>query len=190
MIDIDIQQELQYELLDDEKLLWTGRPGTGIIFRKIDIFLIPFSLFWFGALLIGMITIIITTSPNSSTPWPIFLFFIPFFLAGCFITFGRFLIDKRRRANTIYGITDNRIIIKSGIFSKKINSFNIKTLSNLSVDEKPDGSGNIIFAQNDFVFGIMSGIIWQGMGTRFTPRFELIEHVRDVYSMILKLQRV
>jgi hypothetical protein len=45
MIDIDIRKELQYELIDDEKLIWTGRPGLGIIFRKIDIFLIPFSVF-------------------------------------------------------------------------------------------------------------------------------------------------
>jgi hypothetical protein len=189
MIDIDIQQELQYELLDDEKLVWTGRPGTGIIFRKIDIFLIPFSIFWFGAILFGMFGVSNSTSQNSNPHWQIFLFFIPFLFAGCYITFGRFLTDKRRRANTIYGITDNRIIIKSGIFSKKINSFNIRTLSNLSIDEKSDGSGSIIFGQNDFIFGMMSGMIWQGMGTRFTPRFELIENVRNVYGMILKLQR-
>jgi hypothetical protein len=130
-----------------------------------------------------------SASRNSHVPWPIFLFFVPFLVAGCYITFGRFLIDKRRRANTIYGITDNRIIIRSGVFSKKVNSFNIKTLSNLSVNAKPDGSGNILFSQGDFVFGMMSGMIWQGMGTRFVPRFELIEEVRNVYNTILKLQR-
>lgn len=189
MIDIDIQQELQYELIDDEKLIWTGRPGLGIIFRKIDIFLIPFSVFWFGMILFVIFGATASASKSPDVPWPIFLFFIPFLVAGCYITFGRFWLDKRRRANTIYGITDNRIIIRSGVFSKKVNSFNIKTLSNLSVDEKPDGSGNIIFSQGDFVFGMMSGMIWQGMGTRFVPRFELIGDVRNVYNIILKIQR-
>jgi hypothetical protein len=33
-------------------------------------------------------------------------------------------------------------------------------------DEKSDRNGNIIFSQGDFVFGMISGMIWQGMGTR------------------------
>jgi len=189
MIDLDIQQELQYELVDDEKLIWTGRPGLGMIFRKIDWFLIPFSVIWFGGVLLAMIAMVFSTSDNQSPPFPVFLFFIPFLLIGSFITFGRFLIDKRRRANTIYAITSDRIIIKSGMFSKKVNSFNIKTLSNLSVDEKSDGTGSIAFGQNNFMFGMMSGMMWQGMGTRFVPSFELIEDVRNVYNIILKLQR-
>jgi hypothetical protein len=163
MIDIDIQQELQYELVDDEKLVWTGRPGTGIIFRKIDFFLIPFSVLWFGVFLVAIIGAVLSPSDNQALPWPVFLFFIPFLLMGCFITFGRFLIDKRRRANTIYAITSDRIIIKSGVFSKKVNSFNIKTLSNLSVDEKSDGTGTIAFGQNNFMFGMMSGMMMQGV---------------------------
>ena len=109
MIDIDIQQELQYELIDDEKLVWTGRPGTGIIFRKIDIFLIPFSLIWFGMILFVIFGVSTSPSENSNTPWPVFLFLIPFLFAGCYVTFGRFLIDKRRRANTVYGITNDTL---------------------------------------------------------------------------------
>jgi len=189
MIDIDIQQELQYELIDDEKLIWTGRPGTGIIFRKIDIFFIPISILWFGMMLVGLIGAATAPSDNSTLPWPIYLFFIPFLFVGCYITFGRFLVDKRRRANTVYGITNDRIIIRSGVFSKKVNSFNIKTLSNLSVDEKSDGTGNIVFSQNNFMFGMMGGMMMQGMGTRFVPSFEQIGDVRNVYSIILKLQR-
>jgi hypothetical protein len=189
MIDIDIQQELQYELIDDEKLVWTGRPGTGIIFRKIDLFFIPISILWFGMMLVGLIGAATAPSDNSTLSWPIYLFFIPFLFVGCYITFGRFLVDKRRRANTVYGITNDRIIIRSGVFSKKINSFNIKTLSNLSVDEKSDGTGNIMFGQNNLMFGMMGGMMMQGMGTRFVPSFEQIGDVRNVYSIILKLQR-
>ncbi len=68
MIDIDIQQELQYELIDDEKLIWTGRPGLGIIFRKIDIFLIPFSVFWFGMVLFAIFGVSASSPKNSDVP--------------------------------------------------------------------------------------------------------------------------
>jgi len=181
MIDIDIQQELQYELIDNEKLVWTGRPRRGIVFRMADIFIIPFSLFWFG-----MFIVIATTSVNSDMPAPAMVMFIPFLLAGFYITIGRFWVDIRRRANTIYAITDNRIIIRSGIFSKRTNSFNIKTLQNLSISEKSDGSGTISLAQSE-LFGMMYGP-WQAFN-RFSPRLESIENVKEVYGLILKLQR-
>ena len=32
----------------DEKLLWSGKPRSGIVFRTCDIFMIPFSLMWGG----------------------------------------------------------------------------------------------------------------------------------------------
>ena len=184
MIDIDIQRELRYELIENEKLLWTGRPQTGLIFRKTDIFLIPFSLFWCGIVLIAVFSI-----GTSDAPFPVFLFFIPFLVMGCYVTFGRFIIDSRRRANTIYGITDNRIIIRSGIFSKRVNSLNIRTLSDISIEEKSDGSGDILLGPNNYIFGMMTGMMWQGGGGRFSSRLESIADVKSVYSLILKLQR-
>ena len=43
-MDINATTELQQHLDNNEKLVWTGRPKTGIVFRTADIFLIPFSL--------------------------------------------------------------------------------------------------------------------------------------------------
>ncbi len=39
---------IQSELTSGESILWAGQPNSGVIFRKDDIFLIPFSLFWGG----------------------------------------------------------------------------------------------------------------------------------------------
>ena len=106
MIDIDIRQELQYELIDDEKLIWTGRPGLGIIFRKIDIFLIPFSVFWFGMMLFIIFGAATSASQNSDVPWPIFLFFYSIFSGRTLRYFWK--VFDRQVSQGKYDLWNNR----------------------------------------------------------------------------------
>ena len=47
-------------------------PGMGIIFTKIDLVIIPFSLVWFGMMLIVMFGASTLASENAR--WPVFLF--------------------------------------------------------------------------------------------------------------------
>ena len=44
----DPEYELRTLLDTNEKLVWSGYPRKGLIFRTADIFLIPFSLLWCG----------------------------------------------------------------------------------------------------------------------------------------------
>lgn len=44
MTNYEIENELRPDLGSDEKLVWTGKPKTGIVFRSSDVFLIPFSI--------------------------------------------------------------------------------------------------------------------------------------------------
>lgn len=37
---------LSKELASGERLLWSGRPQQGVVVRRTDVFLIPFSLLW------------------------------------------------------------------------------------------------------------------------------------------------
>ena len=57
--DIDAEDELRSELDNTERLLWAGRPKQGVVFYGIDVFLIPFSILWFGGVLIGFIAVFI-----------------------------------------------------------------------------------------------------------------------------------
>ena len=43
MISIN-KPEIKQELQKDEKLLWTGSPKQGILFRWVDVFMVPFKL--------------------------------------------------------------------------------------------------------------------------------------------------
>ena len=112
-MDYNLTTELQEHLDTNEKLIWTGQPKKGIVFRTADIFLIPFSLLWCGFAIFW----VIMASQGS-----IFfaMFGIPFVIIGLIFVFGRFIIDAKQRENTYYGLTDDRIIIKSGVYKKTL----------------------------------------------------------------------
>src|SRR5215813_8507784 len=99
MIDFDIENNLRQNLDSNERLIWAGKPKHGILFRTSDIFLVPFSLLWGGGAIFWETTALATNAPFFFKLWG-----IPFVLVGLYLIFGRFLIDAKRRANTIYGI--------------------------------------------------------------------------------------
>lgn len=182
MTNYDIENELKPNLSLDEELIWTGKPKTGILFRSSDAFLIPFSLLWGGFAIFWETSVIATGAPFIFKLWG-----IPFVLVGLYITVGRFFLDAKKRANTIYGITNDRIIIKTGIFSREIKSLNIRTLSDITINQKADNSGTITFGPTDFRYTIMQGIEWPG--AKQPPRFEFIEDVSSIYNKIIDIQR-
>jgi len=180
-MDYNVTAELQQHLDNNEKLIWTGRPRTGIVFRTADIFLIPFSLLWCGFAIFW----VIMASQGS-----IFfaMFGIPFVVIGLIFVFGRFIIDAKQREKTYYGLTDDRIIIKSGVYKKSIKSINIKTLSDIEYVEKSDGSGTINIGPKNPMMMWGSGMNWWP-GVKATPSLDLIQDVRKVYSKIIEIQK-
>jgi hypothetical protein len=183
--DFELQNELQHELMPEEKLLWSGRPKGGILLRGEDTFLIPFTVLWFGFAIFWE-----TTAISGGAPFFFGLWGIPFILIGFYMAIGRFFYDKINRENTIYGITNNRVIIKSGVFKRDVQSLNIHILFNLSINEKNDGTGTIkLDADNKaspFSFNIPG---WPG-APKPTPALEFITEVRSVYNLILKQQHM
>ncbi len=134
------ESKLDGELREREQLLWYGRPKQGIRLRAIDALLIPFSLMWCGFAIFWEVTALTMGAPFFFALWG-----IPFVLVGLYFVFGRFLVEAKGREKTYYGVTDERIIIVSGLFSRKVKSLNLRTLSDVSLTEKADGSGTITF---------------------------------------------
>ena len=183
MTNFELEEELKPSLTSGEKLIWTGKPKTGIIFRGSDAFMIPFSLLWGGFAIFWETSVIATGSPLFFKLWG-----IPFVLIGLYMIVGRFFVDAKKRSNTTYGLTSDRIIIKSGIFSSRdVKSLNIRTLSDITIDQKADNSGTITFGPTDMRYAMMQGMEWQG--SKQPPKLEFIEDVKKVYDKIIDLQR-
>ena len=182
-MDFIVETELQQYLDPNEKLVWAGQPRKGIVFRTADIFVIPFSLLWCGFAIFWF-----KTALNSGAPIFFAMFGIPFVIIGLIFVFGRFIIDAKHRDSTYYGITEDRIIIKSGLFKKTIKSLNIRTLSDIEYTERSDGSGTInIGPRNPFqIRG--TGMNWWA-GRQSGPSLDLIQDVRKVYSKIIEIQK-
>jgi hypothetical protein len=175
-------------LLDPgERLLWSGQPRGGIRFRRQDVYLVPFSLFWGGFAIFWEIGVLTATSKASNPLATIFpLFGVPFVIVGLYLIFGRFYVDARNRARTTYGITSERIIIVSGLFSPQVKSLQLRTLSDISLTESRDGSGTISFGPTTFVRGFPMS--WNGSGNS-APSFEMIEGAKGAYGIIRSAQR-
>jgi len=185
-LDFDIESELRDTLSKDEKLLWAGRPETGLKLRPSDAVLIPFSLMWCGFAIFWESTVFFTDAPFFFKLWG-----IPFVLVGLYITVGRFIIDILQRKNTIYGITNDRVIIRSGIFSKQTKSLNIRTISDITFKEKSDGSGTISLGPTGLGQSMLfAGNNWSTWSrAKSTPSLEFIGQVRKVYNILIERQR-
>jgi len=181
----NIQTELKQHLDSNETLVWTGKPKSGIVFRTADVFMIPFSLLWCGFAIFWFVGV-----TNSGAPLFFSLFGLMFVFIGLIFVFGRFIIDSKQRENTIYGITESRIIIKSGIFGNKIKSLNIRTISDIECNEKNNGTGTINIGPKNPLFNLWGiGMSWWPGLTKANPSLELIPEVRKVYNKIIELQR-
>ncbi len=182
-MDSDAERVVQSELDSGERLLWAGRPIQGIKFRGTDVFMIPFSLLWGGFAIFWEVSVI-----SSGAPFFFSLFGVPFVVVGLYIIFGRFFVEAKQRQNTFYGLSNQRIIIASGVLRKKVKSLNLRTLTDITLSESASGSGSISFG-NSYPFASMfGGIAWPGMEQYLGPRFDLIEKAKTVYQQIREAQ--
>ena len=126
---------IRRELGPSEQLLWFGRPRQGFILRAADTFLIPFSIMWGGFAIFWEAGVLTSGAPVFMALWG-----VPFVLIGLYIMFGRFWVDARQRAATVYAVTSERVVIVSGVFSRGVKSLSIDTLTDVSLTERT-GSG-------------------------------------------------
>ena|ERR1051326_8471773 len=174
---------IERELGSGERLLWKGRPRTGLRLRGSDAFLIPFSLVWGGFACFAAFAAFYSPKANPGA-----LFTVPFALIGLYIVFGRFFVDAKARQNTEYAVTDRRAIIVSGLFGRKTRSINLQSTPEISLTEKSDRSGTITFGAGlPYGWGMQSNLWFPG----FSPQaaFEMIDDARNVYDIIEDAKR-
>jgi len=176
--------QIRQELSPQEELLWSGQPGKGVVLKAGDFMMIPFSLMWGGFAIFWEVMVIRSSAPLFMQLWG-----IPFVLVGLYMIVGRFFVDAWQRERTVYGVTNERIIIISSFFNRKVKSLNLQTLPEITFDDKSDGSGTI-------TFGAVDKLAWlntTGFGRRrnqpASPSFEMLAEAKKVYEIIRAARR-
>ena len=184
--DLAPQNEIAQTLDSGESLIWSGAPHQGMLLRPNDIFMIPFSLLWGGFAIFWEASVVRLSGPASVF---MSLWGIPFVLVGLYMIVGRFFVDARIRAKTFYGLTNRRAIIISGLFSRTTNSIPLRTLTDISLQERPDRSGTVLLGRPQPYSSWSSGMRWPGMSQYSTPAFEMIPNAKTVHDQLLEAQR-
>lgn len=175
-------ERIARELSADERLLWIGRPRQGFLLRPADAFLIPFSLLWCGFAVFWESGVLGSSAPGFLAIWG-----IPFLLVGLYFVAGRFVTDVILRRGTAYGVTTSRVIIVSGLLSQSVRSIQLRTLSDLSLTERSDRTGNVLLGPAPTA-SLLSNSGWLGSGQYEPPTLEGIPEARTVYDLIRRTQ--
>lgn len=155
-----------------ESLLWSGRPRRGMVLHASDwpsigmgVFMVLFSLFWMGIAI--------------RAAGPFFLFGSIFLAVGLYIAGGAQWVDARRRARTVYAVTDRRVIIASDFFGRRVTSLDLESLTNVSL-RQAGGHGTILFGAENSLARWAYGPFMSAS----VPRFELGDDLMRAYEAV------
>lgn len=177
---------LNSQLAAGESLLWSGRPRAGIFLRPSDLYAIPASL-----LAGGFATVWVLGVTYSNAPYYFRFFAIPALIYSAYWLVGRFFVDAWQRSKTYYGVTNERVIIISGIFSKNVKSLNLRSMTEMSLSERKDLSGTITFGPEDDVSDWRSKLPFETRNNKMPvyPILDSITNAKRVYDIIREAQK-
>jgi Bacterial PH domain len=147
------------------------------VFTPQDWFSIPFSVVWLGFVLF------IFWQGLTKTPEPMGAIMSVLFVGiGTYWLIGRFFVDSFYRSRLVYGVTDRRAIIASGVFSRSVQSIDLSSLSGLKLEERGDGTGTISFGdQVPYWYGRYAGFPTSlAVGNQFFR----VADARKVYTVV------
>ncbi|NME70715.1 PH domain-containing protein [Flammeovirga aprica] len=181
--------EFQQYLEANEELIWTGKPKQGIVFRKVDYGLIPFSIIYTcGTIGVGIFAAMMTEI------YALGLVATPFVLLGFLLSFGRMIFDAKYRAKSVYAITNKRLMIKTDILNQGLSSLYADKIKNVKLKEHKDGSGTISVieghkspgTEQNFAFGSWMNVMPYNSSPFF--QLEFIDDAQKVSELLMKVK--
>jgi len=199
-MDEEAEKALQQIVDPDERLLWAGRPRRGLLLRRHDIILIPLSLAFVGLFLFTEIQDFLRDPGFYRDPILTRLSELPVYLVVLYVAgmgllwlivlyplFGRFIYDAVNRRRTIYGVTTERAIIRSGFFRPTVRSYPIESLADIDFVEHRNGRGSLRLQRHRpkpllfDMYGTKQFLTGTG---RWGPMFDHIANARNVYALL------
>ena len=175
-----MSRRLRPYLLENEELLWYGRPYASVSYRP-PLSAVVFMIFWFGFAVFWTVT--------ASIDGGFFgLFGLPFLGFGGFALYSLLRGAKKKYDNTVYAVTDRRaLILTEGKRGATLHEFLFANQSSLSITATRGDSGTIAFVPN------VQYISTPHARTRYSATelyeisstsFEMIDQVQTVYRLI------
>ena len=165
--------DLQQELDAGERMLWSGRALPDLRIESGSLVQSAFGLVFFGISVASLYA-----AGKEGTIFPVLWTFL-FVLAGFYYFAGHFFWNAFCRRYTEYAVTNQRVIVRSGIMSETTRSIEYCKTRTLTLTEKSDGSGTIQFGEANAV-SAGEGI------TSSATKMEAIPDARSVYNVIRK----
>lgn len=133
------QTLFQNEMAMDEKILWSGQPEPSLYLTGGGVVVTLFGLIWL------CITCYMEYVAIESNDKFLMFFLLPFVLIGLYIVSAIFIYNNFRRKKTYYAITNQRVLILTNLFNKKIESKLISQIPVLIKTTNKNGIGTIQF---------------------------------------------
>jgi len=150
---INYENELPNPLVEGETLIWSSKPKKSAFIVNKLVTMMPFALLWLlidSSILIPMI--------QSGEMKEMLFFIIPFFAIHLFpvwIWIGNIITANKRWKNTIYYVTDKRVIIQNGFVGIDYQSIYYKDIKNVNLKigliDKLLGVGDIYFQLDTYI---------------------------------------
>lgn len=175
-----MSQRLRPYLLEDEELLWCGRPYASVSYRP-PLAATVFMLFWFGFAVFWTVT--------ASIGGGFFgLFGLPFLGFGGYALYSLLRGAKKKYANTVYAVTNRRaVILTEGKRGAVVHEFLFANQASLSITATRGDSGTIAFAPNVLHISTPRAKYRYSTEELFevsSTTFEMIDQVHTVYRLI------
>jgi hypothetical protein len=161
-----------------ERLLWEGRPDIWAYSMRGAWYLIPFSLLWGGFAIFWEVGVI-----TSGAPIFFWLWGIPFVVIGLYMIFGRLVVARREAGNTMYAITDRRVLIVAGAFRRTFLQLDLRDLPASQLEERAGGLGTITLGPTVGFFRMPPGWPLGGMYPQ-PPAFAAIPNAAGVFETL------
>ncbi|WP_370677052.1 PH domain-containing protein [Pleomorphomonas sp. PLEO] len=126
---------------------------------------------------------------TTSSPVLLKLWGIPFVVIGLYLIAGRFFADAWARRNTVYAITNKRVLVARTRPFPKVTAVPLNELGVVNLIEGANGSGTIRFEGARSTFGR------RGFSTSWSPAFDPIpqligiDQVRTVFALLQQAQQ-
>jgi len=116
------------------------------------------------------------------------LFILPFLAFAGYMAFGRFWFEARKRARSVYGLTRDRLLVVSGGWKRTFKSYDLSSMTDLSLEERRDGSGDITFGPANPMAQWFGGF-GSFPGMQSSPALESVPEVSKLFRLIQQQRR-